>query len=120
MGKKQDNDKDMEKKKFDKFAIWSFVISLIFYIALSLISFYSKPLSNAYESSRSFAVLVRYAFGIVPISIPLSIIFGIVSLTRISKNRSLKGYLFAILGILIAISSVCTILFLIINQPGGW
>ncbi len=119
MANKQDNDKNMKVKKYDKFAIWSFVLSLILpfatfthLIILSLLSW-----TNRLTYFDIFQTPINIIFPVSYISSLLSIILGIISLTKISNNKNLKGYLFAILGITIPIFMI--MYFIIAFFSGG-
>ena len=73
-----------EINKFDGFAIVSFVLSVVFLL------FYI--FNNGNFRLVTFILLIIF--------IP-SVIFGIISLTRIKSNRNLRGKMFSIIGIVL-------------------
>ena len=84
------------KKKFDGFAVVSFVLGVInpFFFLI-----FNNLINNFITTLLSWFIIIL-----------LSIIFGIVSLIRIKKNKNLKGIALAIIGIVISIILVCTIM----------
>ena len=100
----------MDGKKYDKFAIWSFVLSLTpLFIFLIFMFFFTVLWSGVNKQDPIFnyfvmpiAFLIRFGF----LFLILSIIFAIISLYKINKNKKLKGKIYAILGIIISIALI--------------
>ena len=80
--------KEIMKKKYDGFAIASFVMALIT-ILFPLLIF-----------QLSYNNMIKFSFYVFPL---LSIIFGIASLLKIKKNKNLNGKFLSILGMIISI-----------------
>lgn len=97
-------------KKYDGFAIASFVIGLFILLnfALAIISFFID-----FEDIRSLEFFIfLFSTGLIfPVSLA-SIILGIVALVKIKKNR-LKGKIFSIIGIII--SALIFLLYLLLS-----
>ena len=94
---KQENKKTAERR-YDKFAVASFVLSLIFVMFLFIAVMRSYP----------------FIFVVVPlfICLLLSIIFGIIGLKRIKKNKNLKGKIFGVIGLIISIFGIFLLCFI--------
>src|SRR3989344_1626224 len=86
-----------QKKRTNKLAIACFILGLV-----PIISFFI-PLFN-------FIPYFSFVFFYLPIL--LSIIFGVISLIKIKRDKSLGGKTLSILGIII---SVLTVLFVVIS-----
>lgn len=80
----------MENKKYDGFAVASFVLGLVQVIEIIMVKI-SQP------SNLQSIILITYAL------ILSSIVLGIVGLIRVKGNENKKGMLFAVLGILMAL-----------------
>ena len=101
----EENKKEVKGKKYDGFAIASFVISLFILLGnlLSIIPFFIV-LPEVNSMLIEFLILLSSITFTFFASIT-SIILGIVALIRIKKNKSLKGKSLAIIGILLTILS---------------
>ncbi len=85
-------------KKYDKFAIWSFVFSLISIVVI-LATFLINTRSIDSSPAAAISLITLYLVGFVLII--LSPILGITGLVRINKNK-MKGKGFAWTGIIIS------------------
>ena len=96
-----------KEKRYDGFAIASFVLGLIS-IALVL---------GIFINFRMLSGVILFS----PISALLSLIFGIIALVRIKRNENKKGMLFAIFGMLLSIFifSVVFVVLVILNSLRG-
>ena len=83
----------MKSKKYDDFAITSFVLSLAFLSGFFYIN--EDPLFW-------FSVCVVFI---------LSVVTGVIGLKRTYKNKSLKGAVIAIIGLVISLASLLLFLF---------
>ncbi|MBS3099583.1 DUF4190 domain-containing protein [Candidatus Pacearchaeota archaeon] len=96
MKKKKENNVE---KRYDKFAIASFVLSLVSILIILIMSLVLTYTDNEYTSASRVAILLLIYFLILLIGI----IFGIMSLVKIKRNNSLKGRGFAWFGIIISV-----------------
>jgi len=111
---KMTNKKENVKgKKYDKFAIWSFVFAVIGILSM-LLSFIYVSIMGLKTFNGFILFLYSVLVGIVLTIILdlISIILGIISLRRIKNNPNIKGRILALMGLFI--SSITTI-FLIID-----
>lgn len=93
----------MKDKKYDRFAIASFVLSLVIFFTL----FWAWSVNEG-----------LLFFGLFIFSLPVCIIifiFGITALRRIKENKNLKGNILAILGIVFSIIMLLFYIFMIIR-----
>ncbi len=121
MGKENDKKADkmtnkkenVKGKKYDKFAIWSFVFAVIGILSM-LLSFIYVSIMGLKTFNGFILFLYSVLVGIVLTIILdlISIILGIISLRRIKNNPNIKGRILALMGLFI--SSITTI-FLIID-----
>jgi len=93
---------EMKGKKYDKFAITSFV-----FIILGLLISFVIPILIFY-----FPVI--YLSIILIMSVLVSITFGVISLIRIKRNNKLKGRKFAWAGIIISVLSLLLLIIITI------
>src|SRR3989344_8655895 len=110
MANKQEN---TNTKKYDKFAIWSFIFGIIsaviYLILLNLL------ISFTYANSQTIDIFGVIIFLIYLLGI-LSIIFGLISTYRIHENKNLKGKMYVILGIVISILIIFGNMFILVAQ----
>lgn len=92
--------------EYSESAITSFVLSLVGILFFLLILLFNNYLSISHPP-LPLILLGHLAFW----SVLFSIIFGIISLVKIKKNKNLKGKKHAIMGVII--SSILLIIFII-------
>ena len=86
----------MREEKYSGFAIASFVLSLVL-IVWPFVIFFVRYLPS---SIKNFLLLIMILLFV------LSIIFGVISLIKIRKNKNLKGKAIAIISFIIAALSL--------------
>ncbi len=92
--------KNTNTKKYDKFAIWSFVFAILIFTIPVFIALLDKTfLLSEMGGGSVFFILF---FLSPPTSTILSLIFGLISLKRTKKNNKLKGKLLSWAGIIIS------------------
>ncbi len=102
----------MEKKKTDRFAIASFVLSLLnllFLLVYPFLLFYSF----VFSSLSDLAILFWLPVVISTVVNCIALTCGIAGLIRIKRNNSLKGGGFAWTGIIISVIFLITALILL-------
>ena len=96
----------MVEKRYDKFAVASFVLSLItffIYILIFIFMFsYPELLAHSNPKSELAAWILILVVGFASLFPFFSIPFAIISIYRINRNRNLKGKIYAIFGIIIS------------------
>lgn len=102
--------KNLERKN-SKLAITSFVLSLIPLVYGRFLSPITYNLN--YLSGTILDDMAIFSYYISPL---LSILFGIVALVKIRKDKSFKGKKFAIIGIILSFLSYLFIMLLIMSR----
>lgn len=86
------------KKRFDGFAVASFVMSLV---AVAMFFLILDGFQNSSPNKMSSILFIGYViYGLI---LAVSLVFGIIALVRIGKNNLLRGKTLATFGIVISV-----------------